>query len=307
MMDIPNKPTTIRDIVRAFDNTLITLQLDQLMSTKLLDRYYRDSAKYKMIVSSISEIGIIEPPAVIQDTQSGRYILLDGHLRVAALKEIGKKEVACLLSSDDETYTFNKHTNRLPPIQEHRMISRALDRGVSKEKLAKALNLDVDSIERKKDMLKGICPEVQEMLKDKVIAEGVFKVLRRMKEYRQIEAVMVMGGAGNYSVSYARAFLLATPEQHLVDDGKGKKVKGLDKDQMLRMENEMTTLYKNTNVINDGLATDVFNLQVSKSYLSKLLTNVLIVRYLTHNHPEILAQFQRITEMTSLAGEEVTT
>jgi hypothetical protein len=287
----------------AFDETLITLPVDQIMPLKLLDRNYKDSTKYKMIVSSIAEIGIIEPPAVIRDTQSGRHILLDGHLRVAALKELGKREVTCLLSSDDEAYTFNKHTNRLPPIQENRMICRALERGVSEEKLAKALNLDVSTVLRKRHMLKGICPEVVEMLKDKVIAEKVFGVLRRMKAYRQVEAVMIMRDFNNYTVPYAHALLAGTPQKHLVDSDNPKKIKGLDKEQMMRMENEMSTLQKNTSVINDNLGTDMLTLQVAKSYLTNLLGNARILRYLGLHHSDILIQFKNITEMTSLAGE----
>jgi hypothetical protein len=69
--------------------------------------------------------------------------LLDGHLRLEALKELGIAEVECLLANDDETYTYNKRVNRLPPIQEHRMIARAMDRGVSGRHCRCALNLQV--------------------------------------------------------------------------------------------------------------------------------------------------------------------
>src|SRR3546814_12071605 len=59
-----------------------------------------------------------------------RYSLLDGHLRVEVLKDLGITEVECLVAADDDTYTYNKRINRLAPIQEHRMIQRAIDRGV---------------------------------------------------------------------------------------------------------------------------------------------------------------------------------
>jgi RepB plasmid partitioning protein len=46
------------------------------------------------------------------------------------------------------------------------MIVRAIARGVSEDKLANVLNLDVKSIKRRRTLLVGICPEVVELLKE---------------------------------------------------------------------------------------------------------------------------------------------
>src|SRR3546814_7920739 len=72
-----------------------------------------------------------------------RYSLLDGHLRVEVLKDLGITEVECLVAADDDTYTYNKRINRLAPIQEHRMIQRAIDRGVPRARIADALGLEI--------------------------------------------------------------------------------------------------------------------------------------------------------------------
>ena len=71
--------------------------------------------------------------------------------------------------ADDEAYTYNKRINRLATVQEHFMIVRAIERGVSEDKLANALNLDVKAINRRRTLLVGICPEVIELLKDKSV------------------------------------------------------------------------------------------------------------------------------------------
>src|SRR3546814_10762576 len=88
-----------------------------------------------------------------------RYSLLDGHLRVEVLKDLGITEVECLVAADDDTYTYNKRINRLAPIQEHRMIQRAIDRGVPRERIADALGLDVQTVRKRTRMLEGICPD----------------------------------------------------------------------------------------------------------------------------------------------------
>lgn len=87
-------------------------------------------------------VGLIEPLSIQHpDAKKSEYLLLDGHLRVLALKELGLHEAPCLFAKDDETYTYNHRVNRLSTIQEHYMIRRAIDRGVSKERLARTFNV----------------------------------------------------------------------------------------------------------------------------------------------------------------------
>ena len=154
-------------------------------------------------------------------------------------------EVTCLISTDDEAFTYNKHINRLSTIQEHRMILQAVKRGVPEEKIAKALNIDAKSIVSKRDLLKGICPEAVDMLKDKMVAAATFPILRRMKAFRQIEAVALMNDFNVYSYTYAQALLAATPKAQLTNPEKPKKIKGLDEEKMARMESEMESLQGN--------------------------------------------------------------
>src|SRR5262249_36554005 len=49
--------------------------------------------------------------------------------------------------------------NRLTVIQEHFMILRAIKSGVTEERMARSLDVDVQSIRQKRDLLEGICPE----------------------------------------------------------------------------------------------------------------------------------------------------
>lgn len=109
-----------------------------------------NSRKFKQIRSSIEEVGLIEPLSVTPvDQASGNHVLLDGHLRLIALQELQFNTVSCLVATDDESYTYNNRVNRLSTIQEHFMIRRAVERGVSPERLAKALSVDVVAGRRK--------------------------------------------------------------------------------------------------------------------------------------------------------------
>lgn len=88
------------------------------------------SFKYKRIAQSVAKVGIIEPLVVVRSPGGGPYMLLDGHVRHAILRDLGERETRCLLASDDEAFTYNKRVNRLATIQEHYMIVWALERGV---------------------------------------------------------------------------------------------------------------------------------------------------------------------------------
>lgn len=285
----------------AFEERIETLPVSQLLPLNVVSPELKQSAKYKQIATSVAEVGIIEPLVVARSSdQPHRYLLLDGHIRHAVLADAGETEVRCLIALDDEAFTYNKRINRLATIQEHFMIVRAIERGVSEDKLAKALDLDVKAIRRRRMMLGGICPEVVDLLKDKSLNPTTFDVLRKMKPMRQIEAADLMSTAGNYTASYAKALLAATRQTDLVKSEQPKKVGGLTPDQMARMEREMETVQQDLKAVESRYGDDVLHLVIASGYLSKLLNNKDIRRYLSQHHPEILAEFVAIVSATSL-------
>jgi hypothetical protein len=151
---------------------------------------------------------------------------------------------SCLIADDDEAFTYNKRVNRLATIQEHYMIVKAIERGVSEEKLARALNVDIKRIKTKRTLLDGVCPEVAEMLKDKSVDTDALTLLRKMKPLRQIEAVELMSAMNNFTARYAQALLAATRREDLAQPDRPKKIRGLTAEQMARMEREMDGLQR---------------------------------------------------------------
>jgi len=289
-----------------FDNETVDLALDQIAPVKITPPTILKGAKFQQILASIREVGIIEPPVVYRDGKSrNKYILLDGHLRIAALRELGETSVACLISTDDEAFTYNKHAHRLSPVQEHKMILLAVKRGVSEARIASALNCDVQSIARRRNLLDGICKEAADLLKDKMVAVNVFTILRRMKPMRQIEAASLMNTANIYTQSFASALFAATPKSHLIEPDKPKKIKGLSDEEVARMEGESERLQGEYMLIEENYNRDIMNLTLTKGYISSLLGNARIVRYLAQQRADVLAEFQRIADITSL-GERAT-
>lgn len=180
------------------------------------------------------------------------------------------------------------------------MIRRAIERGLSTERLAKALSVDISHIVKKMNLLDGICPEATDLLKDRQFSAEISRVIRKMKPTRQVECVELMVSANNITVAYAEALLVATPSEMLVDGKKPQKLTGVTQEQMLRMEREMANLQGQYKLVEQTYAEDVLNLVLARGYLTKLLDNKSVVRYINQKRPEVLEQFEIIVETTSL-------
>lgn len=59
------------------------------------------------------------------------------------------------------------------------MIARAAVHGVSEEKIAQDLDVQVKSIILKENLMDGVCLETEEIFKDKMASNPVFPVLRK--------------------------------------------------------------------------------------------------------------------------------
>jgi ParB/RepB/Spo0J family partition protein len=289
-------------VQQAFESEAIELDLDQITLLKKLSKSNIESRKFQQIISSIKELGIIEPLVVSrQSPQSDRYMLLDGHMRLEALKKMGEVKTVCLISKDDEAFTYNKYISRKAPIQEHKMIQRMVENGVSEKKIAKTLNINVKSIIQKRSLLDGICPEVVELLKDKMLAGASFRYLKKMKAARQIECAMLMIDINDFTARYAQALLESSHISQLVEPPKPKVRRGLSPEKRARMQDEMSKLECEYKLIKDKRGKKNLTLQFTKNYLARLLDNVCIAKFLDQHHPDILEEFQKIANMQSIS------
>ena len=284
-------------IKQGFQERLIEIGVEELLPTKNISIHAMKCRKYGQVLSSIREVGLIEAPVAAPLKKGKGYLLLDGHLRIMALKELGVERVSCLISTDDETYTYNKYINRLSAVQEHRMIVKAIQSGVSEEKLARALNLDISTIRNKKCLLEGICPEAVELLKDKAVPEPVFRMLKKMKAPRQINAAMLMNDQNKFTSNYAKALLDATPANQLVNKGRPKKETPAILARQARLEEESLALSREIGSLKEQYGTAMIDMTSMQAYLKSLLGNEAVAKYLRELHGPIHDKFKEIAEL----------
>ena len=216
------------------------------------------------------------------------------------MKERGDQDVVCLVATDDEAITYNKRISRVAIVQEHKMILKALEKGVSEERLARALNVNITTIRDKRRLLDGICEEVEKLLQDRMVPINTFSELKKMRPMRQIEAAETMIAMNKFSWPYAKSLVAATPQHQLVSDKK-KAVRGLSDEQLDHMEREATNIDREFRMIEQSYGTDHLDLVLAMGYLCRLIENVRVVHHLARYHPELLAEFQRIVQLRNAA------
>lgn len=284
-----------------FEKQAIELPLTALLPIRQIKATDGCFGKYRAVLASIRAVGVVEPMMVYPNKATrGTYLLLDGHMRLKALQEIGAEKALCLVSTEDDAFTYNDKISGLSLIQEHRMILKALDGGVTEDAIAKALDIDVAVVRSRKTMLEGIHPEAVQFLKDKPITAHALALLKKVKALRQIEMAQLMVSGNNYTVSYVRALLVGTPREQMVKPDEPKKVRGMTPEDVARMEREMESLERDYKLFEERYGENALHLGAAQRYVRKLLENAKVKRFLGQRHPEILEEIQELAALEAL-------
>ena len=284
----------------AFEQQIRIISLDQLLPSRQLSVAVLSSSKAQRIAASIAQLGLVEPIVVVTANAGGPYTVLDGHVRLHALREQGAANARCLLASDDEAFTYNKRVNRLAVVQEHYMIMRALERGVSETKLASALNVNVEVIRHRRQLLDGISPDVEDLLKDRVVGTHVFNKLKKMRPVRQLEVAELMVAANNFSTNYVKALLATSKPQDLIKPDQLRRATGLTGEQMDRLEREMASISHDYKELEATYGDDMLLLVIAGGFLDRILARPALEQFLAQRHPEMLETFRSIVTAASL-------
>lgn len=168
----------------------------------------------------------------------------------------------CLFAKDDETFSYNHHINRLSTIAEHYIIRRAIDRGVNKERLARAFDVNLSSIKRRINLLEDICPEAITLLQDKQFTPDVTRILRNVKQAER-----------------------------------EKKTAPIE--QMERLEKEMSQVQEKHQEAESSYGSDLLNLVVATGHLTKLLANGAVKSIIGLHEPEISTNLELVMSTSS--------
>jgi len=283
----------------AFEKKCLVLRLDNLLPVRTVKSADRTAGRFSRILNSVREVGVIEPLMVFPQAND-KFLLLDGHLRYYALKELNITEAECIVSTEDESFTFNARVSRLAPIQEHSMIVKAVKNGVALDRLAAALDMDPSEIRAKMNLLNGIHPEAVELVKDKQISEYAIRALKKVHPIRQIEMTELMVSANNFTKAYAEALVLGTKKEQMLNPEKDKSKSGLSAEEIAKLEREMESLERDFKAVEETYGENMLNLTVARGYVKKLIDNAKIVRFLGANYADVLTEFEAFVASETL-------
>ncbi len=249
----------------------------------------------------MQEVGIIKPPIVFPNKgDKDTYLMLDGHIRLEIAKSLKFESLFCLVATDDEAFTYNHKVNQLQPIQEHFMVLRAIKNGVSEERIAKTLNVNVDTIKQKRDLLAGICPEAVDLLRERKASAGAIREMKQVKPMRQIEMAEVMIASNNYTAAYAKCLVLASSPDQVLEPSQQTAPEGMEDLDVARLQREMNNMEHEFNLVQEEYGRNMLHLVVVVGYLRSLLNNAAVVRFLSQAGPTMLAEFQHIMDQAAM-------
>jgi hypothetical protein len=283
-------------INQAFKDKLITMDIASIVPTKELSKPIIIGKKYQAILASVKAIGLVEPLVITFKDRKAR--LLDGHVRLHILKSLGIEKTDCLVSTDDESYTYNRHISHISNVQERNMIMKAIDSGVPMEKIAAALGIDVRTLKFKKNLLENIHADVIEMFKTRKIPTKTFDYLRKMKDMRQIEVAQFMCNSNNFSTPLVHHFWADTPPEMLRVQPKKSNEEDITK--LASLENAIGKIHKEYRLIYGDFGRHVARLQVAQAWVRSIVANALAHKFLEGHFPDILRRFNELVDLTDL-------
>ncbi len=284
-----------------FQMRIIRLLLEDILPVRQITEAQKKAGRYETILASIPVVGLVEPLVVFpQKGQPGKFTLVNGHMRYYAMKELEITSADCLVAEDDEGFTYNARISRLPAIQEHKMIVKAVKNGASLERIAAALNISPRLVQASMNLLNGINDEAVDLLKDKPISPQALRMMKKVTGERQTEMARMMIEANNYHAGYVEGLVLGTRKEFLAESNMPKKKKGMTAEAIAKMEQEMETLESGMKAITENYKENMFTLQTAHTYIKALLKNTRVAKYLKSKHAEINTEFENMAAAESV-------
>lgn len=284
----------------AFERETVRIPLANLLPVRLAENVETAVKRFSAILSSIQEVGVIEPLAVHRNKAAkDTFLIMDGNLRYHALRKLGIEDVLCIVANENESFTYNSKICRMSPIQEHRMIAKAVKGGVPVERMAVALNLSEAHVRDTLNLLQGLHPEAIQILESHHMSHSAIRSFKRVSPARQLEMAELMVAGNNFTAPYAKALLAATPDEMLVEKRAARKIASLSEEEEARLREEMQNLEADFKSVEEHYGDNFLKLTTARGYIKSLLENPRVLKWLTQRHGEIVTQFKTIVASES--------
>ena len=291
-----NFNNTIMKILKpAFDLNSVKIRISDLEETANR-KNYKKLISYNSILSSIREVGIIQPLVVCISPNNGKYKILDGHVRFYALRELKQKYVYCIIANDNERYTFDAQINNLSTFQKAAMIAKAVKNRVSVKRIASALGISEKQILSDMNVTEGLDGKVVEILKTANVTSKSLRELKRVRNARQIQIAQMMKSSNNYSLTFVSSLVSASlPCDFHEGQRKTGKVR-MDFSEIRTLEAASDSLEVRAKESLEKYHAQIFDLVTVIGFLRRLMEDDRINGYISRNFAGYYPELKKISE-----------
>lgn len=257
---------------------VLELKASQLAPSASFSPEHRNLPEYRTLGRSLRSFGMIMP-LVVHPLPDGRFKILDGNKRFY-LRHRRTETIACVVATDDEL-GHNRRSGYLSALAKHDLTLRALARH-SIDRVALALGVHVDAIERSRDLLNGLCEEALTLLRDKNVTLMAIEALREMKRGRQKQAAELMIALNRFSGSTALCLTSDFSDRVLLKPCDPR----LSTHQIDQMGADVEVVLKESKNVLRSYGTNVLELTIFGRYIELLLVNERIASFILAKQPE---------------------
>lgn len=253
---------------------------------------YKKLISYNSILSSIREVGIIQPLVVCVSPNSGKYKILDGHVRFYALRELKQKYVYCIIANDNERYTFDAQINNLNTFQKAAMIAKAVRNHVS----VKRIGISEKQILSDMNVAEGLDGKVVEILKTANVTSKSLRELKRVRNARQIQIAQMMKSSNNYSFTFVSSLVSASLPCDFHEDQRKPGKTRMDFSEIRTLEMASDSLEKRAKESLEKYHAQIFDLVTIIGFLRRLMGDDRIKGYISRNFADYYPELKKISE-----------
>lgn len=252
-----------------------------------------DMQTLSRIRASIEELGLLEP-LLVTPIEENDFGILDGDGRYDVLMEMGMETAPCIIQDTMDIYTANHQVNHLSPVEETRMIKKAMET-VDGQLIAKVFGFKKISFRLSDSLINRLHPTVVKAFNSGKITKLCAKELAEVTPDRQLEIFAMMQNTKNFGPNFVKKQILLTPIKK--QQSKRKMTPWLENK---KREKSMCGNLKEMNSELNSLAMRYREytaaLMLTVVHAREIITNKAIEKYLRENLAQLYREAKEIIE-----------
>jgi hypothetical protein len=186
------------------------IPLIKLRKTKCRELNPRAFAKIR---TSIKKVGLLEP-LLVSPRKDGCYNILAGEFCFDVLMEMGMETAPCMIRDDADIFTSNYHVNHLTPVEEAKMIKKAME-VVDGQLIADVFGLKRLFFRLPETLLNRLHPTIIKECDKGTITKACASELAEVVPARQLEIFAMMQNTKNFGTQFVKKQVLMTSPKKL--------------------------------------------------------------------------------------------